>query len=73
MMDQNLAERPMTEDMTPEDDEAPDAVPVPSSLVPHLRETAVLLDIDGTLLDLALRRLSAPVRAGASPGRPASS
>jgi len=55
-MDQNLAERPMTEDMLPEDDEAPDAVPVPGSLVPHLNETAVLLDIDGTLLDLARRR-----------------
>ncbi|HKS17617.1 MAG TPA: trehalose-phosphatase [Bradyrhizobium sp.] len=53
MMDQNLAELPMTQDMSPEDDEAPDAVPVPSSLVPHLSETAVLLDIDGTLLDLA--------------------
>jgi trehalose 6-phosphate phosphatase len=54
MMDQNRAELPMTKDMAPEDDdEAPDAVPVPSSLVPHLSETAVLLDIDGTLLDLA--------------------
>src|SRR5438067_2263885 len=53
MMDQNLAELPMTQDMSPEDDEAPDAVPVPSSLVPHLSETAVLLDIDGTLLELA--------------------
>src|SRR5947199_7421050 len=53
MMDQNLAELPMTEEMLPEDDEAPDAVPVPSSLVPHLSETAVLLDIDGTLLDFA--------------------
>src|SRR5258707_249969 len=53
MMDQNLAELPMTQDMSPEDDEAPDAVPVPSSLVPHLSETAILLDIDGTLLDLA--------------------
>jgi len=52
-MDQNLAELPMTQDMSPEDDEAPDAVPVPSSLVPHLSETAVLLDIDGTLLELA--------------------
>jgi trehalose 6-phosphate phosphatase len=53
-MDQNRAELPMTKDMAPEDDdEAPDAVPVPSSLVPHLSETAVLLDIDGTLLDLA--------------------
>jgi trehalose 6-phosphate phosphatase len=53
MMDQNLAELPMIQDMSPEDDEAPDAVPVPSSLVPHLSETAVLLDIDGTLLELA--------------------
>jgi trehalose 6-phosphate phosphatase len=53
MMDQNLAELPMTQDMSPEDDEAPEAVPVPSSLVPHLSETAVLLDIDGTLLELA--------------------
>jgi trehalose 6-phosphate phosphatase len=52
-MDQNLAELPMTQDMSPEDDEAPDAVPVPSSLVPHLSETAVLLDVDGTLLELA--------------------
>ena len=52
-MDQNLAELPMTQDMSPEDDEAPDAVPVPSSMVPHLSETAVLLEVDGTLLDLA--------------------
>ena len=27
-------------------------LPVPRSLVPHLNETAILLDIDGTLLDL---------------------
>jgi trehalose 6-phosphate phosphatase len=33
-------------------DEAPEAVPVPHLLVPHLSETAVLLDIDGTLLEL---------------------
>src|ERR1700754_1787682 len=52
MMDQELAEQPMTEELLPDDDEAPDAVPVPSSLLPHLSETAVLLDIDGTLLDL---------------------
>jgi trehalose 6-phosphate phosphatase len=51
MMDQELAVMPL-EDMAPEDDETLDAVPVPSSLVPHLSETAVLLDIDGTLLDL---------------------
>src|SRR2546428_1077334 len=53
MMDQNRGELPMTEDLLPGDDEAPDAVPVPSSLVPHLSDTAVLLDIDGTLLELA--------------------
>src|SRR2546423_14388537 len=33
-------------------DEAPDAVPVPHALLPHWSETAILLDIDGTLLDL---------------------
>src|SRR5260370_40078278 len=52
-MGQRLAELPVTQDMAPEPDEAPDSVPVPSSLVPHLSETAILLDIDGTLLDLA--------------------
>jgi trehalose 6-phosphate phosphatase len=51
MMDQELAVMPL-EDFTPEDEQALDSVPVPSSLVPHLSETAVLLDIDGTLLDL---------------------
>src|SRR3954463_8687928 len=30
-----------------------DSVPVPAALVPHLNESAILLDIDGTLLDLA--------------------
>jgi trehalose 6-phosphate phosphatase len=42
-------------DMLPqqEDDELPDAVPVPGALVPHLSECALLLDIDGTLLDFA--------------------
>src|SRR6195952_4061896 len=38
---------------TQEDDEVPDSVPVPGALVPHLSECALLLDIDGTLLDLA--------------------
>jgi trehalose 6-phosphate phosphatase len=51
MMDQELAVMPL-DDIAPEDDETLDAVPVPSSLVSHLSETAVLLDIDGTLLDL---------------------
>lgn len=31
----------------------PDALPVPGALVPHLNQLALLLDIDGTLLDLA--------------------
>src|SRR3954470_21984207 len=43
-----------TIDMPPQDDdEPPDAVPVPGALVPHLSECALLLDIDGTLLDFA--------------------
>src|SRR6201747_117259 len=42
-------------DMPPQvdEDELPDAVPVPGALVPHLSECALLLDIDGTLLDFA--------------------
>jgi trehalose 6-phosphate phosphatase len=51
-MNQDLAEMPMDEDIVREDEGAPETVPVPSSLVPHLSETAILLDIDGTLLDL---------------------
>jgi trehalose 6-phosphate phosphatase len=50
MMDQDLAE--MRSKESAEQDEVPEAVPVPHLLVPHLRETAILLDIDGTLLDL---------------------
>lgn len=52
-MDQELSGMPLQPDISSSDDEAPDAVPVPHLLVPHLGETAVLLDIDGTLLDLA--------------------
>src|SRR6201746_2465177 len=52
-MDRDLAEMPMREDVSPEDEAAPDTVPVPRSLVPHLSQSAILLDIDGTLLDLA--------------------
>jgi trehalose 6-phosphate phosphatase len=33
-------------------DQKPETVPVPHALVPHLSETAILLDIDGTLLEL---------------------
>ncbi len=54
-MNQDLAEMPL-DDVSPEDltplQEKPDAVPVPHLLVPHLNGTAILLDIDGTLLDL---------------------
>src|SRR6202035_4558949 len=54
-MNQEVAEMPM-DDLSPEDltplQEKPDAVPVPHLLVPRLNETAILLDIDGTLLDL---------------------
>jgi trehalose 6-phosphate phosphatase len=52
-MNQDLAEMPLREDRSPQDEQTPDAVPVPRAVVPHLSETAVLLDIDGTLLDLA--------------------
>jgi trehalose 6-phosphate phosphatase len=52
-MTQDLAEMPLREEIEPEDEASPDAVPVPRSLVPHLGECAILLDIDGTLLDLA--------------------
>jgi trehalose 6-phosphate phosphatase len=51
-MNEELAEAPMRENM-PQDEDMPDAVPVPHLLVPHLSKTAILLDIDGTLLDLA--------------------
>src|SRR5438128_4185078 len=51
-MIEDLAELPVAEDLVPEQDEAPEAVPVPHLLAPYLNETAILLDIDGTLLDL---------------------
>src|SRR6202165_2289708 len=52
-MNQDMAEMALEDGLSPEDETSPDTVPVPRSLVPHLSETAVLLDIDGTLLDLA--------------------
>src|ERR1700704_6143324 len=53
-MTEDLAEVPLRDDILPgEEDDSPEAVPVPASLVPHLDQTALLLDIDGTLLDLA--------------------
>ncbi len=52
-MNQDLAEMPLEDDLAPDNESSPSRVPVPRSLVPHLSETAILLDIDGTLLDLA--------------------
>jgi trehalose 6-phosphate phosphatase len=52
LVNQELAGGPLREDMTSEEEGSPDVVPVPRSLVPHLSESAILLDIDGTLLDL---------------------
>jgi trehalose 6-phosphate phosphatase len=51
-MNQDLVEMPLEEEYVGNDEAAPETVPVPRSLVPHLSETAILLDIDGTLLDL---------------------
>src|SRR5258708_10736436 len=52
-MKQDLAEVPLQEDMSLEEETSPDGVPVPRSWVPHLSESAILIDIDGTLLELA--------------------
>jgi trehalose 6-phosphate phosphatase len=51
-MKHDLAEQPVTDDAS-SPEQMPPPVPVPHLLVPHLGETAILLDIDGTLLDLA--------------------
>lgn len=51
-MTEEWAEMPLDEEL-PQEDGTPEIVPVPRSLVGHLNETAVLLDIDGTLLDFA--------------------
>src|SRR6266550_1549 len=53
MMTEDLVEMPLEDDIVGDDESAPETVPVPRSLVPHLSESAILLDIDGTLLDLA--------------------
>jgi trehalose 6-phosphate phosphatase len=50
-MNQDLVEMPLDDELD-RDDDAPETVPVPRSLVPHLSQSAILLDIDGTLLDL---------------------
>ena len=50
-MNWELAKMASDQQMSQED-ETPESLPVPHSLVPQLSETALLLDIDGTLLDL---------------------
>ena len=51
-MNEDLLEMPLEENIVREGEDPPETVPVPASMIPHLSETAVLLDIDGTLLDL---------------------
>ena len=52
-MNQDLAEMPLKDGIADNDEGAPETVPVPRSLVSHLSEAAILLDIDGKLLDFA--------------------
>jgi trehalose 6-phosphate phosphatase len=52
-MNLDLAKAGLRKDISSEGEAAPDAVPVPRSVLPHQSEIAILLDIDGTLLDLA--------------------
>src|ERR1700709_249831 len=52
-MTEDLAEMPLEDDIAGDEEGVAETVPVPRSLVPHLSETAILLDIDGTLVDLA--------------------
>src|SRR5437868_8669527 len=51
-MTEDLAEMPLDDEIAGDEEGVPETVPVPRSLVPHLSESAILLDIDGTLLDL---------------------
>jgi trehalose 6-phosphate phosphatase len=51
-MDQDLTEMRSKEEGSEQRDESLEAVPVPHLLAPLLAKTAILLDIDGTLLDL---------------------
>jgi trehalose 6-phosphate phosphatase len=52
LVEQDLADMPPPEDM-PSEAASPDASPASRALPPPLDRTALLLDIDGTLLDLA--------------------
>ncbi len=52
-LEQDLIGKPMPQHALADDEGKLETVPVPRSLISHLSETAILLDIDGTLLDLA--------------------
>ena len=52
-MNQNLAEVPLQEDGTSPEKKPPNAISTSSDFARRLDECAILLDIDGTLLDLA--------------------
>jgi trehalose 6-phosphate phosphatase len=51
--EQDLAEMPLHDDRTQDEAERKQADASPRTLVPHVSRAAILLDIDGTLLDLA--------------------
>jgi trehalose 6-phosphate phosphatase len=53
MISEDVAEMAGEQDIVRHEEAPPEVVPLPHALVPHLSETAILLDIDGTLLDLA--------------------
>ena len=53
LIDQNLAGTPMQKDVAPPEEASPRRIPAPDELARRLDEYALLLDIDGTLLDLA--------------------
>src|ERR1700732_888197 len=52
-MNQNLVEVPLQEDGTSPEKKPPNAISTSSDFARRLDECAILLDIDGTLLDLA--------------------
>ena len=49
----DVAEMPLHKDVAPAAKASPTTAPAPGELGQHLDRTAILLDIDGTLLDLA--------------------
>src|SRR5512140_160913 len=53
LIDQDLAEAPLQEDIPVPSETLPNLVPAASELARRLDDCAILLDIDGTLLDLA--------------------